>query len=331
MAHFRVGRQTGEGRLQPSPRIIGDAQISTHGHVSHHARACVPVGRSGRSRHRRLGRDERRRLQPARRLGRRRPPRGIATGFPSATITASSSLDPAYLSTINVLVISSAYLGANAAIAPLSAAEQTALVNFILGGGSAILVSDNDLAYKAASNSFNNPFGVDVTGTLAGVVTGTVTNPSHPVTNGPFGAPTVFTAVYAGYFESLGVNATSLATFDANGQPGVAVIDRNVLAPGSGSVVFFSDNFPIDRYSMDANDRRWPSMRSRSPRLGRCPSRRVWRRWASASRVCSGSPGIERDFADPAGTAPPDTATSDRPNLAPLVVPNQRSASVGGV
>ena len=58
----------------------------------------------------------------------------ITSDFPGATITGSSTLTTAYLSTLNVVLISSVY-GNDAAISPLSGSEQAALHNFVLGGG----------------------------------------------------------------------------------------------------------------------------------------------------------------------------------------------------
>jgi hypothetical protein len=179
----------------------------------------------------------------------------IASDLPGATITATSALTASYLSGVNVLFIAADREGSNVAIVPLSAAERAAHASFVLAGGSAILLSDNDLAYTETSNSSNSPFGVDVTGVLAGTQTGTVTDPTHAITNGPFGRATGFLADYAGYFDDLGGHVLSLAAFDANSQPGVAVINRGVLGPGSGAVVFFSDSFPIDRFAASADDR----------------------------------------------------------------------------
>jgi PEP-CTERM motif len=143
-------------------------------------------------------------------------------------------------SSLNILLISSVYDG-HAAISPLSSSEQAALHNFVLGGGSAILITDNT-GFATAGNSFMNVFGVNATGQLAGSQHGTVTDLTSPVTNGPFGRATDFTGNYTGYFNSLGSYATSLGTWDANGAPALAAIAPGALGPGSGAVVFFSDS-----------------------------------------------------------------------------------------
>ena len=178
----------------------------------------------------------------------------IATDFPGATITGTPTLTSSYLSTVNVLVIAAAFTGNNVAITPLSSAEQAALDNFVLGGGTAILISDNNFAYQAASNSFNSVFGVNVTGDLTGNQNGTVTNTTNPVTNGPFGLATGFAGNFPGYFDSLGSSAVSLGTWQVNGIPGVAEIAPGVLGPHSGAVVFFSDSFPIDELGLNAGN-----------------------------------------------------------------------------
>jgi hypothetical protein len=97
----------------------------------------------------------------------------ITSAFPGDTLSANGTLTPAYLSSINTLFISSA-TGNTTATSPLSASEQTALTNFVLAGGSALIFVDNDTfaggASPTANNSFLSPFGLHVTGTLNGTL-----------------------------------------------------------------------------------------------------------------------------------------------------------------
>lgn len=179
----------------------------------------------------------------------------ISTNFPSATITSSAVLSPAYLSTLNAVVLDSA-TGDTSAITPLSNAEKSALFNFVLGGGGVyILVDNNTFAGSPATDNANqsliSPFGLHVTGTLPGANTATVTDTAHPVTNGPFGTVTSVATNFPGFFDVLGLS-TLLAQFSST-QPALAVLNRGDLDPGSGPVVFVSDSFPLTNVTSDDN------------------------------------------------------------------------------
>lgn len=164
----------------------------------------------------------------------------VTATFPGATFTSTGSLTPAFLAGIDVLVIS-AVKDPTTPVTPLSAAEQTALWNFVAGGGSALLLTDNDIQFELASDSMVGVFGLDTTGVIPGSTTATVVA-THAVTSGPFGTLTSIPyATWPGWFASLGAYATSLATPDANGQVSLAVIDFGTIGPGSGAVVLFSD------------------------------------------------------------------------------------------
>jgi hypothetical protein len=145
----------------------------------------------------------------------------ISSAFPGSTLTASPTLTPAYLSTIQDLIVTSP-TGDSTATAPLSSSEQAALLNFVKGGGSAIILVDNDTfagqpTSSNVNNSFISPFGLHVTGTVTGLQQANVTDFSSLVTNGPFGKVTSFTTSFVGWFDNLGPNATALASLAANG------------------------------------------------------------------------------------------------------------------
>jgi hypothetical protein len=164
----------------------------------------------------------------------------VTATFPGATFSSTGSLTAAFLAGIDVLVIS-AVKGPTTAITLLSAAEKTALWNFVAGGGSALLLTDNNVQFEPASDSMVGVFGLDATGAIPGSATATVVA-THPVTSGPFGTLTSIPyAAWPGWYASLGAYATPLATLDANGQVSLAVIDFGALGPGSGAVIFFSD------------------------------------------------------------------------------------------
>ncbi|HQR08987.1 MAG TPA: PEP-CTERM sorting domain-containing protein [Gemmatales bacterium] len=176
----------------------------------------------------------------------------VATNFPGTTYSSTSTLTPAFLSGINVLAISAVFSGTTG-ISPLSSSEQTALLNFIQAGGRALLFTDNDLQFGAASISMVSPFGLNTTGNIPGATTATVTNGSHPITNGPFGSITTINYnSFPSWYTTLGANAIELARQTFNNEISLAVINPGVLNPGSGAVVFFADS-TIDNFSLTGN------------------------------------------------------------------------------
>ncbi len=170
----------------------------------------------------------------------------LNTNFPGTTYVTAPTLTPAFLDTVDVLLISSAdtILGdpVVSGITPLSAAEQTALSNFVQGGGRALLVVDGYSPYLAAAQSILDPFGMTIADDgLTGTVFASPTTTAHPVINGPFGETTSIPMFGAGVFTDLGPYATSLATMDATDQPVLAAIENGFLGPGSGRVVLMAD------------------------------------------------------------------------------------------
>jgi hypothetical protein len=166
----------------------------------------------------------------------------IVSNFPTATIQSTNTLTSNFLNSIDLVVIT-AVGGSTTEITPLSAAEQTALTNFVWGGGAALLFADNDIQFQPASQSMVQPFGLDCTGNIAGSVIATITNLSHPVADGPFGAVSNYTvASFPGWFDSLGPNAVSIAILNPNSQVSLAAIAPGMLSSTSGGAVFFSDS-----------------------------------------------------------------------------------------
>jgi len=168
----------------------------------------------------------------------------LAANFPSATITSTGTLTPSYLSTINILVISDD-AGNGSATTALSASEQSALVNFVKSGGSAIITVVNDRYPSVINNSYVSPFGLHVTGTLGGNQIADATSTSGPILNGPFGLVSAVDSFYPGFFDSLGSSAISLATL-SNNMPLVAEIAPGSLGIGSGGVLLASDSILTD-------------------------------------------------------------------------------------
>ncbi len=165
----------------------------------------------------------------------------LATNFPGAAFSSTSTLTSGFLNSVDVLVLSAVF-GSTTEITPLNSAEQAALLNFVLAGGAALLFTDNSFQFQSAGQSLVTAFGVNCTGLLPGSVSATVTNLSHPVANGPFGAVTSYTiASYPGWFDTLGPDATGVAVLDPNNQASLAATAPGALASASGGVVFFSD------------------------------------------------------------------------------------------
>ncbi len=165
----------------------------------------------------------------------------LSTSFPSATFSGTALLTSGYLSGINLLIIQSIFGGSNSPISALTAAEQTALFDFVKNGGTAIIASENGLGYGTASASLVSPFGIVDSGVnLSGTQTCTITNPTgNPVTNGPAGTVSSLTYGFCGGYSSAGPYATSIGT--VGGLIGLAYIAPNAIQSGSGSVTFFSD------------------------------------------------------------------------------------------
>jgi hypothetical protein len=164
----------------------------------------------------------------------------VLTNYPCATVTASPSLTPEFLSGVEVLWLSVVF-GSIDPIAGLSAPEQSALSDYITAGGGALLFTDNEAQFFVASESFVNPFGLETLGLLLSTQPVTVTSPtSTPVTDGPFGLVTNYTVGFPGWYTSLGT-AQGLATLDSNGATTLAWIPPGQISPSAGGIVFFSD------------------------------------------------------------------------------------------
>jgi autotransporter-associated beta strand protein len=178
----------------------------------------------------------------------------LASSFPSYTISSSPTLTPSYLATVNDVFIASPNTGSSTSNA-LSSSEQSALLNYVLAGGGAIIAVDNNTfagaGTDAVNQSFISPFGLHVTGTLSGSQNATITNLTNPVINGPFGVVSTFETNFPGFFDSLGTNAAGLAQFTSN-ETAIAVITPGILGAHSGAVVLLSDSDTFD--AGDSND-----------------------------------------------------------------------------
>jgi hypothetical protein len=172
--------------------------------------------------------------------------------FPQVTIAGTDTLTDEFLAGVDLLLLTSAF-EVDDAIAPLTAAEQAAMLNYVLAGGALAIATEGeyDFGMPAANASLLEPFGMRATGLvnptpITEADWAIFSDPlAHPISNGPYGVVTHFSTGFAGWFDDLGPYATSQATLAVNGQPAAAVIERGALGPGSGPVWLISDGSPF--------------------------------------------------------------------------------------
>ncbi|MCK5174516.1 MAG: hypothetical protein KAR47_14070 [Planctomycetes bacterium] len=144
-------------------------------------------------------------------------------------------------------------LGKHGSSGVFPSSEVTALYNFVLSGGSVILLGENDL-FDPYQNSVANAFGVYYSGEGGYSYT---YNSLHPVMQGPYGEVTFYSHDWGGgQIVNLGPYAISLID-DAEGDSVVAMIDNNVLSEGSGHVFFLSDVGGFADYSNKLPENYW--------------------------------------------------------------------------
>jgi hypothetical protein len=165
----------------------------------------------------------------------------ISTAFPGTTFEFANTLTPSSLSGANVAILGVATSDFSA-ITPLSASEQSALQNFVLNGGTAIIFTDNDSFgpnAPAANASLLSPFGVTATGTLNGTQLAPITNSTGPLT-GPFTPINEFQGDYTGFFSDT--NGGQVLASWAPGEPAIDYFAPTFFGPHSGAVVLFADS-----------------------------------------------------------------------------------------
>lgn len=123
----------------------------------------------------------------------------------------------------------------------LSAAEQTAIRNYVLNGGNLLYVGD---AIGGISNdTFTLPFGIGMTpdaSTNISIAFAAYTNTGHPFLTGPFGAPQ--NPPSGSFAAQITIAGPSVEMARWNGG-GIAIsaFDRNTLGPGAGTGIFLTD------------------------------------------------------------------------------------------
>jgi hypothetical protein len=162
----------------------------------------------------------------------------ITITYPTATFTSFPTITQSALVNTDIVILTATSDGSNP-ITPLSAAEQTALADFVNGGGCAILLADNS-DFAAANESLIDPFSMDIMGMIWGWRTVSVTSPTtSPLTNGFHGMVTSFTQGWSGGLTDLGPYATSYASNSLG--DALAVIEPDVIAQESGAVIVYTD------------------------------------------------------------------------------------------
>lgn len=167
--------------------------------------------------------------------------RALITAYRSdATFSSTSILTPSYLSTVNGFILGGQF-SSSTTVLPLSAAEQTALFNFVAGGGNLLIAtysgSFDGAAGDASRVSIYAPFGIQSEGDSFGP-NALATDLAHPIVNGPFGTLTTFPlSGMAGLYTNLGPYAHTVYVDSQFHQPLLATIEGGVIGPGSGRVV----------------------------------------------------------------------------------------------
>jgi hypothetical protein len=178
----------------------------------------------------------------------------VTANFPGVTfvLTGAPMLTPAYLATLDILVITSTSSNTSA-ITPLSQAEQDAVSAFIQGGGRFLLSSDNPGFGGANTQNANNSIllPVNMTAgatTLSGNYPMQATVAGSPLVSGRSGSWTTVDTNYPGTWLSTG-SATVVASI--NGKPSLpALAQFNVgdLGPASARGVVIADMNALKDY-----------------------------------------------------------------------------------
>ncbi|MBX7166015.1 MAG: hypothetical protein K1X74_06670 [Pirellulales bacterium] len=165
----------------------------------------------------------------------------LLSHFDVDAIVGTTELTPAFLSGIDLLILSNAIT--QSVGTPLSPAEQTAVHDFVHAGGRAMVVIDGFMT--GSSQSYATPFGLTIEDDdLSGVLPVIGIDPPHPVWDGPYGDQLLALFYGAGKFTFLN-GASPVARAFIVPEPGIVAFDHDVLGPGSGRVVVFGDTTPF--------------------------------------------------------------------------------------
>ena len=120
--------------------------------------------------------------------------------------------------------------------ASYSAEEKEALRAFVRGGGTLIATTDD------TEHTLADVFGLVQGDGSATPQSNVITEPDHPIPNGPFGVVAEYNQYFAtGHYSSLGPNAHEIGRYADREGTTLAVIERGALGLGSGAVIFVPD------------------------------------------------------------------------------------------
>jgi len=178
----------------------------------------------------------------------------VTANFPGVTFVLSGApmLTPAYLATLDILVITSTSSNTSA-ITPLSQAEQEAVSAFIQGGGRFLISSDNPGFGGANTQNVNNsilgPVNMTAGGTtLSGDYPMQATVAGSPLVSGRSGSWSTIDTNYPGTWTSTG-NATAVANVDGDPSlPALAQFNIGDLGPASARGVVIADRNALSDY-----------------------------------------------------------------------------------
>lgn len=162
----------------------------------------------------------------------------IERSFAGVELVSAPALTPEFLSTVDVVFLSSVHT-TSTGIIPLSPDEQDALLGFVSAGGGAFILTDGngEQSVQIANESLLSVFDVHSTGSLGSLGVEPV---DHPIWDGPYGEPGGFALLCTATFDDLGPFAASLGA-GVDGKVGLAVIEREAIGPDGGAVVLTAD------------------------------------------------------------------------------------------
>ncbi len=166
----------------------------------------------------------------------------VLANFPDVVISGAPELTTEYLSGVQILFLT-VWWSSSTGVSPLSASEQSALYDFVVGGGSALIFVDNHDLDDVSHESMIDPFGLDTMGKINSLsVSCTILDPAAcPATMGPYGTLSSYLVDVPGWFDVIGPHAVALDVLP-NGEPSLAYIDFGVLGSDSGAVLLCSDS-----------------------------------------------------------------------------------------
>lgn len=121
----------------------------------------------------------------------------------------------------------------------LTAEEQQTIHDYVLGGGTLVIVADVGPRFSVGPSSVGEPFGVTWSDEPGVNANPTITDGTHPMIDGPFGKVEMIGHASQGFIEELGSYAKQIAVNPKG--ISIAWIGPNWLGSGSGIVILFSD------------------------------------------------------------------------------------------